>query len=159
MMETTLHLSSPNRGDSSATEYATYYQSAPVHRRICPSTRTFPIMRVFALMVLVSTTVQSRGAANDASSAKANRPVITSSATATAREGESFAHRVVSTGSRAIYKAQNLPIEFSINCVTGEITGLPLSPRTVTFTILAMNEAGTHSQPVTVTITPTSAAR
>jgi hypothetical protein len=75
-------------------------------------------------------------------------PAIISSAVAKGNVGEMFSHRVVSSETRATYRARNLPPEFSINLATGVISGVPLSSRAVTILVEASTEAGTHSQEI-----------
>ena len=82
------------------------------------------------------------------------RPVITSAATASGSVNEPFSHRLTATGTKAKFSASGLPVEFVINCVTGEISGVPVVERTVDVTVRAENAAGSHSATLRLVITP-----
>jgi hypothetical protein len=82
----------------------------------------------------------------------ATLPVITSPAVVAGTAGKPFSYRIVSSGSPAIYRATNLPLEFAVNCATGEITGVPTTARTINITVHATNAVGTHSTVVSVIV-------
>ena len=131
----------------------------PIQTHCNDSSDSARLLRIASIIILLGvgllgTTATRCAAQADAASAKAVRPTILSANNARAKVGERLSHRIVSNGSPANYFAQNLPMEFSINCATGEISGVPITPRVINFFVEAVNPAGKHMQEITFTVAP-----
>lgn len=79
-------------------------------------------------------------------------PVITSASSASGNQGSPFTYQIIATNSPSSYSASGLPAGFSINTVTGVISGVPSSPGTSTVTIGATNASGAGTKTLTITI-------
>ena len=83
---------------------------------------------------------------------KHQTPVITSAATGNATVGLSFAYTITAINVPASFGANNLPAGLSLNPTTGVISGTPTNPGTTTITISAINDGGTGSKTLTLSI-------
>ena len=91
-----------------------------------------------------------------ASSTALPAPVITSAATATGTVGVSFTYQITATNSPTEFGAQGLAPGLYVNPSNGEVIGSPTATGTSTFTVYAMNDAGTGEHTVTLTVTSAS---
>jgi hypothetical protein len=82
-------------------------------------------------------------------------PVITSSSTASGTIGSPFTYQITATNPPLTgYGASPLPSGLSVNTTTGLISGTPTATGVTTTIVSATNSAGTGTQPVTITISP-----
>jgi hypothetical protein len=83
-------------------------------------------------------------------------PVITSTLTATARQGTAFAgYTVTASGPATSFAASNLPAGMSINATTGVISGTPtaVDGGNITIGLSAINDAGAGEADLVLTYT------
>ena len=69
-------------------------------------------------------------------------PVISSSASATGRQGISFSYKITGTNYPRTYGATGLPSGLTLNATSGVISGVPTAAGNATVTISASNGAG-----------------
>ncbi|HMG82396.1 MAG TPA: putative Ig domain-containing protein, partial [Ferruginibacter sp.] len=80
-------------------------------------------------------------------------PIITSNGAVSGVVGTSFSYAIAATNTPTSYNAINLPPGLSINTVTGEITGTPITVDTTMVTISATNASGTTNNILIISIT------
>ena len=87
-------------------------------------------------------------------------PAITSAHTATATLGNPFGYQIVATNAPYTYDATPLPVGFSINRETGQISGRLSTAGTFTLNLTATNPDGQTNQALQLTVTaPVPVAR
>lgn len=127
--------------------------------QVRPHTSAFfaviPSAAVLLSIAWLATPVPQCAAQSD-TAAKIVPPVILSAKSVKAKVGERISHRIASNGSPSNYFAKNLPMEFVINCATGEVSGVPVNARSFVITVEAVNSAGRHSQEIRFTVDPVS---
>ncbi len=80
-------------------------------------------------------------------------PVITSSDTASGTVGTAFSYQITATNSPTSFGALGLPAGFTVNTVSGLISGTPTGAAlTFSVTLSATNSGGTGSSPLTLAI-------
>lgn len=78
-------------------------------------------------------------------------PVVTSSTSASATEGASFAYSIAATNSPSSYNAQGLPAGLVVDTNLGAISGSPTVSGTFLVTLSATNASGTGTSFLTIT--------
>ena len=79
-------------------------------------------------------------------------PVITSPATATAVVGMSFNYTITATHNPSSFNATGLPIGWTVNKMTGTISGVPQTEGIVEITLTAANSVGSATLVLTLTV-------
>ena len=85
-------------------------------------------------------------------------PIITSSASVSAKVGDNFTYQILATNTPTSYAAQNLPTGLSMDASSGLITGSVSTAGNYSATIQAGNSGGNGTQALSITIsggTPT----
>jgi hypothetical protein len=80
-------------------------------------------------------------------------PVITSATTANGVLGSAFTYQIAATNSPTSYGATGLPTGLSVNITTGVISGTSSGTGVSMVTVSAINNAGTGSTTLTLTVT------
>jgi len=81
-------------------------------------------------------------------------PVITSTLSATATQGQSFNYQITAINNPTGYGATGLPVGLGVNNSTGLISGTPTATGTSSVTLTASNTSGTGSATLTITVLP-----
>jgi len=79
-------------------------------------------------------------------------PVVTSSASASGKQGVSFSYTITATNDPSTFSALSLPAGLSLNPSTGVISGIPLVNGSIPVTLGAVNEFGTGSKTLTLNL-------
>jgi GH25 family lysozyme M1 (1,4-beta-N-acetylmuramidase) len=81
-------------------------------------------------------------------------PVITSSASASGAQGQSFSYQIAATNNPTGYGASNLPPGLNVNTTTGVISGTPTTSGTFNVGLSASNSGGTGTAALTLSVFP-----
>jgi|GEM_PF-68999 alpha-glucosidase len=81
-------------------------------------------------------------------------PEILSSATAVGTMGAAFNYTVIASNEPAAYQSTTLPAGLSMDPSTGIISGVPTQPGVFTDTVSAINNGGTATKIISITVMP-----
>ena len=82
------------------------------------------------------------------------RPVITSAATAAAKQGTAFTYTIAATNFPRTFNATGLPSGLTVNATSGVISGTPSTAGNATVTLTASNGAGGGTKSLIIAVLP-----
>ncbi|MDF9827905.1 TonB-dependent receptor [Ereboglobus sp. PH5-10] len=103
-------------------------------------------------VTLYATNIAGTGTAQLELTVSLPPPEITSPASVTTIQGESFIYQITASNDPLSYSADGFPVDFNIDVTTGLVTGAFATTGTTTATVFASNLVGSGSATVTITV-------